>query len=44
MRYAEQQTYTFVSTIQLASSVLKQIQLSMKEGVLYVEMVVGRRL
>ncbi|EJQ51137.1 hypothetical protein IEQ_02077 [Bacillus cereus BAG6X1-2] len=30
-------TYTFAPTIQLASSVLKQIQLSMKEGVLYVD-------
>ncbi|WOA59704.1 phytoene desaturase family protein [Bacillus mycoides] len=30
-------TYTFAPTIQLASSVLKQIQLSMKEGVFYVD-------
>ncbi|EOS8271400.1 TPA: phytoene desaturase family protein [Bacillus cereus] len=30
-------TYTYAPTIQLASSVLKQIQLSMKEGVLYVD-------
>ncbi|PFJ84234.1 dehydrogenase [Bacillus cereus] len=30
-------TYTFAPTIQLASSVLMQIQLSMKEGVLYVD-------
>lgn len=30
-------TYTFAPTIQLASSVLKQIQLSIKEGVLYVD-------
>ncbi|WHY31458.1 phytoene desaturase family protein [Bacillus wiedmannii] len=30
-------TYTYAPTIQLASSVLKQIQLSIKEGVLYVD-------
>ncbi|MDR4984660.1 dehydrogenase [Bacillus cereus] len=30
-------TYTYAPTIQLASSVLKQIQLSMKEGVFYVD-------
>ncbi|EOP97279.1 phytoene desaturase family protein [Bacillus cereus] len=30
-------TYTFAPTIQLASSVLKQIQLSIKAGVLYVD-------
>ncbi|HDX9630163.1 TPA: FAD-dependent oxidoreductase [Bacillus cereus] len=30
-------TYTFAPTMQLASSVLKQIQLSMKEGVFYVD-------
>ncbi|QWG39185.1 FAD-dependent oxidoreductase [Bacillus mycoides] len=30
-------TYTYAPTMQLASSVLKQIQLSMKEGVLYVD-------
>ncbi|MEN1936111.1 FAD-dependent oxidoreductase [Paenibacillus sp. 102] len=30
-------TYTYAPTIQLASSVLKQIQRSMKEGVLYVD-------
>ena len=30
-------TYTFAPTIQLASSVLKQIQLSIKEGVFYVD-------
>ncbi|MEW9182104.1 FAD-dependent oxidoreductase [Bacillus mycoides] len=30
-------TYTYAPTIQLASSVLKQIQLSMQEGVLYVD-------
>ncbi|PFM60789.1 dehydrogenase [Bacillus cereus] len=30
-------TYTFAPTIQLASSVLKQIQRSMKEGVFYVD-------
>ncbi|MES5926773.1 FAD-dependent oxidoreductase [Bacillus cereus group sp. MG9] len=30
-------TYTYAPTMQLASSVLKQIQLSMKEGVFYVD-------
>lgn len=30
-------TYTFAPTIQLASSVLKQIQLSIKDGVFYVD-------
>ena len=37
MHYARTTTYTYAPTIQLASSVLKQIQLSMKEGVLYVD-------